>query len=297
MAGTRLLTRAYDPRDTIVVFGSPRSGTTWLAQTLGSIPGSAVLFEPLHPRRVPQVKEAGFGWRTYVRPGTDWPLGRQRLEEAFCGRPLNGWTGSLMKRPARVATWIMKCIRANLLIPWISDWMQPRRRLLVIRHPCAVVSSQTEAGWDPPNLEFQRELLDDYPGIRAVIETCDSPEERRAIDWAVNTIVPLSHGSIGRWLIIPYERLASNESAFESILNRWSLEIPRDFERSFATWSHTARRRTERPDERTTTEWTTRLSPTQVDRILGVTHALGLDFYGKDPEPDDERLRRRLDSA
>lgn len=297
ITGTKLLaSRDYDPHDSIVVCGGPRSGTTWLAQTIASIPRSAVLFEPLHPRRVPAVREAGFGWRTYERPGTEWPQGRRLLEDAFRGRILNDWTASLVKRPARVRTWIVKCIRANRLLPWMSGWMQPRARLLVVRHPCAVVSSQIASHWDPPDVSIQPQLLEDYPQIRSVMEACETPEEQRALDWAVNTLVPLAHGSIRQWLTVPYEHLVRGTSAFESIFARWGREIPAELGARFGAWSHTSRRRDERPDRRTTTGWTTHLSREQVSRILGVTRALGLDFYGEDPEPDDERLRRWLDA-
>lgn len=297
ITGTKLLnSRAYDPHDSIVICGGPRSGTTWVAQTIASIPGSGVLFEPLHPRRVPAVTEAGFGWRTYVRPGTQWPQGRHFLEQAFRGRILNDWTGSLMKRPARVTTWVVKCIRANRLLPWMSEWMQPRARLFVVRHPCAVVGSQIASHWEPPDVSIQPELLEDYPQIRSVMEACETPEEQRALDWAVNTLVPLSHGSIERWLTVSYERLLRGESAFEEVFARCGVAVPAALGERFGAWSHTSRRRDERPEARSTlTEWTKRLSREQVNRILGVTRALGLDFYGEDPEPDDELLLRWLE--
>ncbi len=299
ITGTRLLSsRDYDPHDSIVICGGPRSGTTWLAQTIASIPGSGVLFEPLHPNRVPAVPKAGFTWRTYIRPGTDWPQGRHLLEQAFRGRILNAWTGSLLKRPGRVTTWIVKCIRANRLMPWMSEWMQPRARLLVIRHPCAVVSSQVASGWAPPDVSISPELLADYPQIRTVMQGCESPEEQRALDWAISTLVPLSHESVRRWLTVPYEHLVTGEVTFESIFSRWGIPVPSALADRAGAWSHTSRRRDERPDARITlTEWTKRLAPEQVSRILGVTHALGLDFYGEDPEPDPERLRRFIDPA
>lgn len=292
VAGTRALAGSdYDPRDTIVVCGDGRSGTTWIAQTLASLPGAAVLFEPLHPKLVPGVTEAGFTWRTYVRPGTEWPEGRRVLEAAFSGRPLNSWTGSLLTRPLRVKRWVMKCIRANRLVPWMSGWMQPRSRVLVVRHPCAIVASQVASDWTVPSAPYPPDLLEDFPSVAAMIDSCDAPEERRALDWAVNTLVALPSRS--SWTTVCYEDLVEGRETFGSILGTWGLPVPAVLRERSLALSHTARRRAFGFDPVTTvTEWTTMLRPEQIGRILAVTHALGLDFYGDDPRPDPARLER-----
>lgn len=292
IAGTRALgVSEYDLRDTIVVFGDGRSGTTWIAQTLASLPGAGVLFEPLHPKRVPGVTEAGFTWRTYVRRGAEWPNGRRLLEDAFAGRPLNLWTGSLFTRPKRVTRWIVKCIRGNRLVPWMSDWMQPRARVLVLRHPCAIVGSQIASDWTVPDAPYAPELLEDLPQIASILETCSTPEERRALDWAVNTIVALPSRST--WTTVCYEELVEGRVTFESMLDAWDLPVPEALTERSSVWSHTSRKRDRGFHPTTTvTEWTTQLTDEQVRRVLAVTHALGLDFYGEDPRPDLARLER-----
>lgn len=292
VAGTRARTpKEYDLRDTIVVCGDGRSGTTWIAQTLASLPGAAVLFEPLHPKRVPGVTEAGFTWRTYVRPGTEWAAGRSVLEDAFAGRPLNLWTGSALTWPQRVTRWVVKCIRANRLVPWMSEWMQPRQRVLVLRHPCAIVGSQIASDWTVPNAPYSQELIDDYPVIGSVVDAIETPEERRALDWAVNTLVALPSRS--SWTTVCYEQLVEGRETFTSILDAWALRVPADLADRSTRWSHTSRRRELGEDRATTvTDWTTQLGEEQVRRVLAVTHALGLDFYGEDPRPDAERLER-----
>ena len=57
-----------NPEDTIVVAGSPRSGTTWLAELLRRLPGYKFLNEPLLLPNNPAAQEVGFEWRTHIAP-------------------------------------------------------------------------------------------------------------------------------------------------------------------------------------------------------------------------------------
>src|SRR5262245_687131 len=59
----------YDLRETILVVGWARSGTTWLAEVLSAIPNSAILFEPFHTERVPEAAAAGFPMLDMVSVG------------------------------------------------------------------------------------------------------------------------------------------------------------------------------------------------------------------------------------
>ncbi len=47
----------FNPNNTIMVFGSMRSGSTWLAEVISSVNGHLQIFEPLHPVYVPEAKE------------------------------------------------------------------------------------------------------------------------------------------------------------------------------------------------------------------------------------------------
>ncbi len=49
--------RSFNSENAIVIFGSIRSGSTWLAEFLSSLDGYRQKFEPLHPIHVPQVKQ------------------------------------------------------------------------------------------------------------------------------------------------------------------------------------------------------------------------------------------------
>jgi hypothetical protein len=280
----------YDVRNTIVVSGSARSGTTWVAQTIASIPGSAVLFEPLNPNRVEIARRAGFGWRTYRRPGEVWPDGERVLDAVLRGRVLTSWTVQEIRRPMRVETWIVKFVEANRILPWLIDRFPVRPPLLLLRHPCAVVASQMAAGWAGHVEHHDPELEKDFPGVKAVLDQVETAHEHRAARWAIDALVPLSRPKPVPWITLPYEWLVRGEEALDPAFERWGISPPHALSERLRRPSST----TERVSDTRAglTDWTAQLRREDAERILAVTHALGLDFYGSDPEPDPVRLAK-----
>jgi len=69
--------------DTIVIAGSPRSGTTLLLETFNKLPGFKAVNEPLIKKRVRE--KHGFHLRSYIQPGQ--PASRQQkfLDEVLRG--------------------------------------------------------------------------------------------------------------------------------------------------------------------------------------------------------------------
>ena len=70
--------------DTVVIVGTPRSGTTWLLELLRTLPGYKAMNEPL------MYEEArnghGFSWRTYLDPDGKAEEQRAYLERILTGR-------------------------------------------------------------------------------------------------------------------------------------------------------------------------------------------------------------------
>ena len=138
------LASRFDERSVLLLTSTPRSGSTWLGGALGAIPRSCVLFEPLHPDLVPGVRTAGFSARTYVHPDDRWMEGEAFLRRVFEGKVINEWTTREMslREAWCAATMIIKFVRANRLLPWLCRTFEVRSPVLLVRHPCAVISSQ-----------------------------------------------------------------------------------------------------------------------------------------------------------
>lgn len=139
-----LLRRQHDLSNTIVLTGLPRSGTTWLGEILNTLPNSAMLFEPLHLRFVPEAAAAGFTWNNLIHPDEDKPEAVTFMRNVLSGRVLNVWTARDLKISNCLNTefFIVKFVRAENLLSWMAANFPIRKPLFLIRHPCAVVSSQ-----------------------------------------------------------------------------------------------------------------------------------------------------------
>jgi len=276
-----------------VVCGSPRSGTTWLAQTLASAPRSAMLFEPLHLDHVPRAALAGYSWRTYIRPGDGTEAQKAFMTDVLSGRVLNWWTALDLGRPRRIETWVVKFVRANRLLGWMASEFPLHRLALVVRHPCAAVVSQIEFRFPADEPRSDEVLFADFPRFADIVSTLETDEERRAAEWAMDLVVPLSHPQPHPWHILTFEGLVTGgPAALEPVLSAWDVPMPATMPKRFETWSRTTSR-VRRAKERHSIvdDWSQRLRSDQVRRILAVTNAFGIDFYGEDPAPDERRLR------
>jgi Sulfotransferase family len=291
----RLRLFPYDIRQTIVITGSPRSGTTWLAELLGTIPRSAMLWEPLFPDADPELRRIGFTERTYIRPEGERPEMEAYLRRVLTGRVLNRWT---LQRTSlldvyRATRWIVKFVRANMLLPWLARRFPVRRPLLLIRHPCAVVASQSRiASWREATISDCPEFFDAFPRLRSTCSRLKTQEEILAARWCLDYFVPLTTPPPHAWQIVSYERLVlEGPRELQKIFAGLNIAMPPDAAAHLHTPSATARpwsgiRQGVDPLD----GWRRVLSPIQCQRVLDVTSAFGLDIYGHDLEPDYRRL-------
>ena len=289
----------YDLRQTIVLSGSPRGGTTWVAEILSTIPRSSLLFEPLHLKWNPELKQIGFRWHTYIPPGLDWPEAEKYLRRALKGRILHAGTLRQvgLKQLWQTKVWIVKFTRGNLLLKWLTEKFRIRTPILLIRHPCAVVASQLvhPRFRNPgPPLSMCPEFATIHPQFDDLLKSLETPEERLAARWCMQYYAPLSLPKPHPWRLTAYEKLVRDGGReLEQMFRIWGLEVPSE-----------ARSRLSRPSATTAKEsnvykgkdplysWRERLSSSQVKRILNVVGAFGLDFYSEELEPNYERFNQ-----
>jgi hypothetical protein len=293
--------RHYDPRDTIFVAGWARSGTTWLAELLGTIPGSAILFEPLHTEKVPEAAAAGFPAEEILRPGEGSPAQQAFVRRVLQGRVLNWWTCSVnpVARAIRPKLWIVKEIGANHLIDWIAGTFGVRRIVFIVRHPCATIASRMAQGWRATGARIavkQRAARRRFPHLEPLCRHLDDPFEVMAARWCLKNYVPLSLRP-RPFHLIAYESLATRgASDLVPVFADWKLDIPtaitRAIGRASATTKAGAVYRT--MHRQPIDQWTRTLTGDQIERILRVVHSFGMDFYTDAPEPDYERLNTVL---
>ncbi|MEM6630814.1 MAG: sulfotransferase domain-containing protein [Bacteroidota bacterium] len=238
----RFSSYSYPYKNNILVFGSGRSGTTWLSEILvKSVDHSVLINEPLKNAKSKEIDRLGFtGWGQYI-PENDqeWKEAHYLFQKLFSGRwfnpnhlhPIN----SLQEIPL-AKWWVHKFIRGNLLMPWIINNFSVVKPIYIIRNPFAVVNSQLQhAGWglaknpDFPNgvqippfkyfNQFYQKYEEKFLKIRRI-------EELLALRWCMENEYILSHPYHNqKWITIMYESLLRDPKAEITRISQ-ALAIP-----------------------------------------------------------------------
>jgi hypothetical protein len=290
----RLLSGLYvdldrDYANSIFLAGSGRSGTTWVSDIINYRNEYRYIFEPFHPGKVAVCEH--FRPRQYLRPGD--------AREEFLGPAQTILSGGLRSRWAdRFHTRffsrrrLIKDIRANLLLGWIRANFPKIPIVLLLRHPCAVASSELKLRWAPGLDVFlsQRELMADFlEPFREEIEGVRTDFERHVIAWCIENLVPLRQLGRGEVHLIFYESLCERpEEEVESLF----AFLGKEFDRSVL-------RRMRRPSllsregsavvsgERLVDGWRAHVSAGQIERTEELLGLFGLGgVYSADPMPD-----------
>jgi hypothetical protein len=309
-----------------LIAGSGRSGTTWVQDALASANDLRPVFEPLHPR-VSQIGER-YAYRA-LAADDDHPELWRFLTEVCAGRRDKLWTkyrrhrhwlfppldelkttdsvASLYRRwkkflrelpwlamAGRRSNPLVKCIRANLMLGWLS-----RRcgcsTVLLVRHPGAVIESELRGDWTA-DLALERfrsdSRLHEMTGdrYRALLEQRLTPIEALAVRWVIENQWVIEQAPANAVSVVFYERLKSSPDREWQRICR-ALDLP-----NAPTAAVLARPSQQSSPDRTTAtvrasnepRWLRALSREQVALIQGVLDQSHFDLYSmNDPEPRD----------
>jgi hypothetical protein len=273
----------HDLRNTVLVAGAPRSGTTWIAELLSSAAPTRLMFEPFNPDLVKAF--AAFNHFQYMCPEKSSPELYRFSARVFRGDIRNAWIDRQIDtlRPSRR---VVKDVRTNLMLGWLHHQFPEVPIILIVRHPCAVVASRLKLGWatdeDIERLVSQSDLLEDYLESKMeVIASAQSAAEKHAVIWCVFNLVPLRQ----------LAGLPQNVFFYEALKSDPAIELPRLFEAAGLPYSNSAlaaatrasmtSRQSEAPlvDEQIP-RWRSELSAPQIAGIQRIVDAFGLsDLY------------------
>lgn len=277
----------------IFIAGAARSGTTWLADTLGSIAPCRTMFEPFHPERAPGFPDLRAFY--YMRPAEPDEELQSYCDAVLSGRIRNAWIDrqvSCIFPRFRV----IKEINANFFLRWIRERYRALPILFVIRHPCAVVLSRLRSGWptdsDIAGLLAQEKLVDDHLREHlSLIRAVRTEEEKHAIVWCANNLVPLAQFEPGELDVFFYEDLCRNpETAITRILQTLghgpvgdgSARRERALRRIVVPSATSTRSSAVMAGGSRVSQWREELSPDQISNILSVVETFGLGHLYED---------------
>ena len=288
---------AGDSGRAILVAGTARSGTTWLADIIQTQLSCRVMFEPFQARLVGGYRQ--FNYFQYMRPEEENGDLAAFCRRVFAGEIRHRWIDREVDQ-LRPSCRLVKEIRANLMLKWMRERFPEVPQLFIVRHPCAVVASRMQLGWDTDGdlnpLLGQKHLVEDFLADKLdLIHAAGTPEEKHALIWSITNLVPLRQFKKGELTVVYYEDLCLHPA---EVVPQIFGAIGRPFDES--VWEATGRPSfTSRSGsaavtgDNRLTQWQKLLTASQVERVRGVVDAFGLDrLYGDSLTPLGSKILR-----
>jgi hypothetical protein len=213
-----------DPRRTLLLVSSARSGSTWLSDILEESLGCRMVFEPLRRDKVPLA--AGVPWGRYSDPTVADPDLDVVLRRILTGRVRSRWSDKFNRNrlPRRR---LVKEVRATNLLPRIVEQYPGMPVVYLFRHPVPTAWSAAELHWKPYLGEFlgQAALLDGpLAPFRDVITGEASNDDlfmKHVLRWCLENYVPVHQLAPGSVHVVFYENIVENPDAEIERLSRY----------------------------------------------------------------------------
>jgi hypothetical protein len=286
---------------TIFICGSPRSGTTWLAEVLNHDNRWRFVGEPFTAGQVPMCNS--FALRQYLRPGDTDPRYLGPARKIFAGKIRNGWADN-PNRCSFPKGRFVKDVRTTLLLKWFRTQFPWLPIVYIIRHPFAVAASRVRLGYRTDMGTMypkQPALMEDHlaPFAELLAEP-KSPFACHVLDWCVENYVPLRQLEAGDVTLVFYETLTADHAALLRLFTDLKLPEPDLQERRLSrpSLSTMERDRTGASFARGTgmASWRTRASAEDLAAGARILECFGLQtLYDGHGAPDMTAVARLLE--
>jgi hypothetical protein len=277
-----------DPAAAVVVAGTGRSGTAWIANIINYANDYRYLFEPFNPYKTQEIKH--FRYRQYLRPADEDPAFVLPARLVLGGAVSNAWVDQFNRRVVSRRRVIPE-IRANLMLKWMRNRFPETPIVWLLRHPCADANSRMQLGWQTHLDEIlnQPSLLDDLIGeFRSHIESARTEFEKHIYLWCVENYVPFRQ-------LAPYD---VHVATYEGFCERPKFEFDRLFKYLKRPYRRDVFSQLYRPTVLSREEsaivtgsnlidaWRQWVTPEQIERAVEILALFGLDrVYGAESMP------------
>jgi len=285
----------HDPGRSLLLVGSGRSGTTWLAEVLTAALHCRLVYEPLRVKSVAWAAPVQRG--QYVRPGDEAdPSVAQVIDRILTGRIRNQFTDkyNTVHFPVRR---LVKEVRITNLLPWIVRRYPTTPVVYLMRHPVPTAWSVTALGWPEKLEEFlaQESLmqgpLEPFHDLIHEAATSGDKFHRVVLQWCLENFVPSQMLDGGRVHVAFYEDLVEDPwgelKRLRSYLQlftatRWDLQMA-----SVDSVTRPSQSRNRGTAESNRLDgWVSDVPAAQVERALSLVSGFGLDrIYANSTRP------------
>ncbi|MCP3958355.1 MAG: sulfotransferase [bacterium] len=287
-------------RKTVLVLGTGRSGTTWLAGLLSGAFRYRLLFEPFHPVKVPGAEVIA---DRYYEPDAIPKEARDFCVRALDDRIASDWIACCSNRRLRMHRWrfwprarVCKSVRSNLFLPAYREIFGDGLPIVVlVRHPGAVVESFLRVrfpwGSDLSVLleASQRELLEDRYGLplARLARLAQSRAGAITLRWIVENAWLLANGREHGVHLELYEELVEHPDRVAALCRRLDIQPPPDLDSRSRRLAWTTHSQSPlRTDSRSADGWRDRLAAEDAAHIDAM---LDLAEIAYPPLPGGER--------
>ncbi len=291
--------------DTIIISGTPRSGSTWLLEIIRTLKTYKTVVEPLDPRNYPEYRPLNMPARPYLNPNQENKALYNYLERLFKGKiaggsPLYPDNIETYLRKVFARKIIVKFIRANRILPWITKNFNLKQVYLIIRHPVPTIISQIRTGYRgfyyPSKEKVPKKVIiedalsvpivNESRKLRNFIMNLDKEIDLLTVTWCLDNIILITEKKPFPWYTVFYEKLVKNgKKELETIFNLIGKKVPRQAYLQLFRPSRTTRDSKFDPNRRIT-KWKDEVSKEKITRILEITEKFGLSFYTEKIEPE-----------
>lgn len=284
-----------DSRNTVILAGTGRSGTTWVENLINANGEYRVMFEPFYSGKVRSLGE--WRYRQYLRPEDQRERYIKPAELILSGQIRSSWIDRYNKK-IFVKKRLVKDIRIMLVLKWMKTHFPQVPIILLLRHPCAVAVSKLKLNWQTHLDEFfeQEALVHDFlePYIPSMRRSLDVFEKHIFL-WCVENYVPLRQFNDGEILAVFYENICVDPDS----------QIRRLYEFLGSSQSKGYRNEISRPSALSRKDsaiytgdsliecWRKSLTKEQINRAVEICSLFGLDrLYGAGSLPlaDADRI-------
>ncbi len=227
--------RARFPDDVVLVVGSARSGTTWVADVIARATNARVIFEPflvsrnrnfVLTQRILSRERVARNYPLYIPTGGMFHgKYHEVIEQILRGRIRSFWS-EMEARPGVFRHRVIKDIRANLFLGFIAENWPGVKIIFVVRNPYSTVSSQLgkvahgwDFSWDKADVLSQEQLMRDWlVPFAATLERAQTLVERLTNRWCIETYLGFHQlRSHPRSLVVSYEKLSDHPSNWHEL--------------------------------------------------------------------------------
>lgn len=274
--------------NTYIIFGSGRSGTTWLAEILREVSRGVHIDEPLKNNDSYKIQKLGFtGWGQYIPEDLayhEWKSVYKYFDKLLNGREYNpNHVNQDIYEIFSNRTFIIKFIRANYLMPWLVNNFSVKTPLFLVRNPFATIYSQlNHSGWGKdrasnlkgkitiPKFIFYEKF---YAKYQIYYDSLTRIEELLALRWCTENSFVINHPFNNlKWKMVFYEHLVTQPSELKKICDLFGFILPdkKVVERSSIS-------STKKSTQERLFEWKNKLDNEQIKLINNQLEKFGLE--------------------